>query len=769
MHLPKATSTAAFKFIFISFLSVLIAFYFASCASFSYKTYKPSETEEDPEPNYEITLNPQFQDFTTFMFIGNRMENFGTYFNTFYNAKENFDYAFDDYNKTLLLKYSQRIDSIYESIPLGQETIDNFNKAIEKASKVIQYHKSSAFMDEAVLLIGKSYFYLGDYLKAERKFGEFISKLQGSKLYDEASLFQAKTQIRLHNYTAGLDKLQSLTKVSNDKDIVAEAYRSIAEYYISQKDFPTAIDNYKKSIEYSSDKEFKAQMQFLIASVVSRTDPGKAAFEFSKVLDYSTSYDLEYFSRYNSEKNRLLSKSFSGAQDKIMQLQVDYKDNTTYIAEIKLLSGLYYEQKKQYPKAVDEYTDLIKSYPKTIPSSDASFAIGKYYESKGDYLTALKYYKYSMDESIEGHNTSTAIKKTATFTKYFNLQSIITQQNISTDYDSLFLIKVKNEDLLKSIENEGDLKSGKPGGYPFQDSIKRKTPKKDSLITKDTLAIKDTLTAKDTAAVSVETIAKAKFELAELFVYDLNRLDSAEYYLNSALSQSEDNVFKSKVMFALAGIYRNTGNSSKADEVLGNIVKEYPATDAAAEARKLLGMKINGTSYIDEADSMFVTANDLLNNKQYRDALETYKLIPEKYPASPKITKAYYSAGWIYENAIYNNDSAYIYYSKVLEAEPNSEFSKTISGKVLEYITYNESLKDSLKTNQVNDSLKNLPKNDSLKTPTDSSQNLKKELNPGEQKNDDGSEVINPDKTNEQPPVQKDIKKEIDPTGEEKK
>src|SRR4030095_14607159 len=167
-----------------SLLLLLISLMLNACSTFKYKTYdeKQNEDVDDPEPNYEITLNQDFQDFTTYMFIGNRIENFGTYFNTYFNAKENFDNAYDDYVTRVLSVYSERLDSILAKPSLSQEASDNFNKAIEKASRVIQYHKSSQFMDKSVLMVGKSYYYLGDYLKAERKFSEFMSKLPASSL-----------------------------------------------------------------------------------------------------------------------------------------------------------------------------------------------------------------------------------------------------------------------------------------------------------------------------------------------------------------------------------------------------------------------------------------------------------------------------------------------------------------------------------------------------------------------------------------------------------
>src|SRR4030095_16311936 len=207
MNLPKKLKFSNFSFLIFVFFLILLQ----SCSSFLYKTYdaEANKNVDDPEPNYDITLDQNFQNFTTYMFIGNRIENFGTYFNTYFNAKENFDNAYDDYVTRVLSVYSERLDSILAKPSLSQESSDKFNTAIEKASKVIQYHKSSEFMDKSVLLVGKAYFYLGDYLKAERKFSEFISKLKSSTLIDEAQLYLAKTQLRLDNEKPAMERFNN--------------------------------------------------------------------------------------------------------------------------------------------------------------------------------------------------------------------------------------------------------------------------------------------------------------------------------------------------------------------------------------------------------------------------------------------------------------------------------------------------------------------------------------------------------------------------------
>lgn len=657
----------------------------SACSTFNYKTYdeKQNKDVDDPEPNYDITLDKDFQDFTGFMFIGNRIENFSTYFNTYFNANENFSDAYDDYVTRVLANYNLKQDSIFAKAQLSQEAIDKFNLAIEKASKVIQYHKSSQFMDRSVLLIGKSYFYLGDYLKAERKFSEFISKLKSSRYLDEALLNLAKTQLRLDNEKPALERFNDLIKTSNDKVVISESYQSLAEYYLNKKDYSNAIKNFKSAIEFSKDNEFKAQMQFLVASVTAKTDPKSAAKEFDKVLDYDASYDLEYLSRLNTAKYEVLSGDFKNSIDIIEDLQVKYKDVPQNLSQVSYLKALYYEEKKDNKTSLLQYYDVIRNFPSSISSADASFKIGRYYESKNDYLNALRYYRFSTEQNSAGSYSKEASLKAGTFKRYFELKGIITGTAVNTDYDDDFKKKTSKdygkETDPNKLPNKNDGDNGKSGGYS---SISFR----DSVLSDSILVIQPV----DTSHTKEKQVASAKFELAELFLYDLNRTDSCEFYLKEALNESTEYDFNAKVLFALSALYRKMDNNAKSDEVLNIIVKDYPRSNVANSSRKLLNMSMIDEYTGDSSDSLYSAAETSFINKDYVTALDNFRTLIVVYPSSVHIDKAYYGTGWIYENIFNRNDSAYIYYSSLVKGIPNSEAAAMVMQKVEEYENFNK-------------------------------------------------------------------------------
>ncbi|HMQ80213.1 MAG TPA: tetratricopeptide repeat protein [Ignavibacteria bacterium] len=661
--------------------SLLLAL--SACSTFNYKTYDENQNKgiDDPDPNYEVTLDRNFQDFTGFMFIGNRIENFSTYFNTYFNASENFDAAYDDYATRVLANYNVNPDSIFARPQLSQESIDKFNIAIEKASKVIQYHKSSQYMDRSVLLIGKSYFFLGDFLKAERKFSEFISKLKASQYLDEALLYLARTQLRLDNEKPALERFNDLIKNSPEKNVVSQSYQSLAEYYLNKKDYENAIKNFRKAIEFSSDSEFKAQMQFLIAAVTARSNSKLAAKEFDKVLDFDASYDLEYLARYNRAKNLVASGDFKNADDLLEDLQIKYKDVPASLGQVSFLRGVYFDEKKNNKLSVNQYYEVIQNFPSTIPSADASYKLAKYYESKDNYFNALLYYRFSTEQSSAGTHYKEAMSKANTFKRYFELRGIITGETINTEYNEEFKKKTTKDYDKSSDPNKNPIKgldNGKSGGN-FGFSVK------DSVISGED----STFTIVDTSHTKEKQISAAKFELAELFLYDLNRADSSEIYLKEALNESYDYDFSAKVLFALSALYRKLEMNAKSEEVLNTIVKDYPLSEVANSSRRLLKMQIVDEFRGDASDSLYSSAENKFVNKDYSGALEDFRSLINTYPASVHLDKAYFGAGWIYENAIYNNDSAYFYYSALVKGAPNSEAAAIVMQKVEEYELFN--------------------------------------------------------------------------------
>jgi tetratricopeptide (TPR) repeat protein len=219
------------RFLFLSFSTLAIVVSQAGCNFVTYSTVSTTAKDDslgvEPNPDFSRTLDFEFQDFTSYLFMGNRIENFSAYFNKFFEAKQDFDEAMEEYRTSFISTYNRRLDSLGITPPITSSVKEKLDRSIERASKIIQFHKSSKYIDDAVLIIGKAYYFETDYINAERKFNEFLLRLSSSELTDEALLYLARTKIKTGRQEEGTKIFKQLIDESDNKDVRSLAARDL--------------------------------------------------------------------------------------------------------------------------------------------------------------------------------------------------------------------------------------------------------------------------------------------------------------------------------------------------------------------------------------------------------------------------------------------------------------------------------------------------------------------------------------------------------------
>jgi len=237
-----------------------------------------------------------------------------------------------------------------------------------------------------------------------------------------------------------------------------------------------------------------------------------------------------------------------------------------------------------------------------------------------------------------------------------------------------------------------------------------------------------------------------------LFVFDINKPDSAEKYLKESYDESLDHDFKSKVLYALADLYRNTNRSDKYEAALRDIINQYPTSHVANECRKLMNIPVVDEVIQSSDDSIYMYAENQFAENKYDEALTAFKEISVNHPVSLHAAKANYAIGWIYENILSKPDSAVFYYSKLADDVSSSGLFSKVMDKLTEYQNSISGGKDSLKVT------------DSSKTETDTSKIKIEERK--EPTMEDNGDNVQPEKNKEDLPNKNlDLNKE----GEEKK
>jgi len=107
-----------------------------------------------------------------------RNPDFWVRYNTFYNCERAFKKAEDLYKKGK-----------------EQEAKEHYQKAIEKGSKILKYHPTSSYVDDALYIVGVAHLRVGDAVRAQRKFQELIRYFPTSPYAAEAHLYLAKAYL----------------------------------------------------------------------------------------------------------------------------------------------------------------------------------------------------------------------------------------------------------------------------------------------------------------------------------------------------------------------------------------------------------------------------------------------------------------------------------------------------------------------------------------------------------------------------------------------
>jgi len=146
------------------------------------------------------------------------------YFNTFFNAKKAFNAA------ETTRKESKRATA-------GQR---DYQVAIDKALKVVERHPNSKYYDDAVYVLGVSYFHTQQYGKAERRFRELLADYPESGFVREIRLYLAKTKLELGEIDDAMTAFSEIFESDYDKAFKAEAAIGLGNYHHEEKNYAEA-------------------------------------------------------------------------------------------------------------------------------------------------------------------------------------------------------------------------------------------------------------------------------------------------------------------------------------------------------------------------------------------------------------------------------------------------------------------------------------------------------------------------------------------------
>ncbi len=455
-------------------------------------------------------------------------DNFTSYFNLYYNTTDLFE--------TVELQIKEQKKNLFSSDELVLQGTANTQliKVVEKCSQILQFHPESGYVDDALLMLGKAFYYQKNYQKGIRKFEELLAQPE-SDLILETKLWIGKTQIKLKDFENALSILEEVRLKAIEEgreDILQEAFVEEIVYRIQQEDYLLAVSLTNQLLENTDDETVKAEVNFELGKLYNLIqEPQNAITAFQKVFEYDPSYKIEL------ETNIELGKTLRsvGEKEKALNIFDDMRDEAKFSDSYNLVdleTGITLYELDRIEEAVDKLTYVDTTYLNTPSSGIAKYKLGEIYEHNyQNFDSAGSYYQKSLTSTLPKEYIADASQKIRVFKKYQNLTSLInntvaqlfyienpeeyTKDSITFVQDSIVYV----QDSLRVLEELNLYSEHLEGLAGFVDTLTNK----DTVIVKDSVAVdslNDSTTILDTTLIDPN---KRAAELLEFRNRNLNK------------------------------------------------------------------------------------------------------------------------------------------------------------------------------------------------------------------------------------------------------
>lgn len=613
-----------------------------------------------------------------------------------------------------------------------------YESAIEKASKVLTYHPDSKWADDALWLIGKSYFNMGDYSLAERKFKELVVNHPESKFADDAYYFMGLSQIELQTENLAIESFEKIESEFKNSEYMDEIYFNKGRLAANKKDYAEAIDLFRQFLERYPKEDSAGLAAFTMGQCYEELGEHYSAYkEYRLVKKYGPSRKLEFESSLAAGSAILKTDSIAVGMKILNDLAKDERYYTVS-ARIRLKIAEGYRLQNEIEKSIAEYETIADQNSKTAESAEAYYRLGLIYQNElFDVEKAKESFGSVQNEFRSSEFRNLALARSAQIAKFetYRVQlqkadSVRVAKNkrvddLATPSDSVGLPEIDSLNILAdsmivdTTMTEEIISVSMPDSLevsPLPDTMLAGIDDSVRIIIDSLFARSDSSIADDSLEVveidSVETevideqavidsmnsvISKrqaredsvrqaiidagmeTRFLLAELYAYELNQPDSAitEYLL--IVEQHPSSAYAPKSLLASANLKLNSGDSILAEEYLMRIVDEYPQFPQASVAAEILKCPFD---FARNAIGLYATAESLLFEGGNPDsAAIIFGYIADNFP--DLASKAAFARARAIDLAVDGADSsAYFAYELVTKTYPQSVYADAAKKKM---------------------------------------------------------------------------------------
>ncbi len=235
--------------------------------------------------------------------LGGRYDNFRAYYNTYYNATRSLEEG-----ERALLNTTTPVDRarLVELFPTGGSggPSTTFDAAISKSAELLRQRPDSKWADDALLVIGKAYFYERNLAGAEQKFRETIaaaSIANDRRLADEARFWLGRTLGAADRYDEGVLALRDgLAQPDGNRYWQGRMHLALGELNARAGRWDAATVDLRDGLAAVRDPDLGARAALLLGQVEEAAGRYAAAAEaYQHALDRRPAYEVAFAAEIN--------------------------------------------------------------------------------------------------------------------------------------------------------------------------------------------------------------------------------------------------------------------------------------------------------------------------------------------------------------------------------------------------------------------------------------------------------------------------------------
>jgi len=461
--------------------------------------------------------------------------------------------------------------------------------------------------------------------------------------------------------------------------LIGKAYYHQAEFNKSERKFRELIANFPKS-----NLIYEAYL-YLGLCEHRLKNPLEAKEAFNSILNSPKAKELRPQATLALAEMALEQKDYPQALSFYQQILTNYKKNPK-AGECQFKMAEVYENQNNYGEALKAYSQ-VKNY-----TSDwdliyrATFKTGEISYSQKNYPPGLRIFALLLKEKryfdrqaqiklklAEGYNLSGEEQKAIQVFQEINTAYPKTEASAQAFYQTGLIHQNQKEDLKTAKEFYEKAKEERPGSEFAKLALQKSA---------DIAKLEEY--QKSLSSEETEESAKTRFLLAEFYLTQMDKPDSALAEYRSLVESHPNSEYTPKALLAMAWIcHTHLGDTVGSKKICEEILEKYPNSDYTKPAKKFLNIYPEILA-LDMPEILHLQAESLLLiHHQVDSALAIYQKIIEQFPSSSWGAKALYAMVWAKENYELLPDSEILLaYQEILDKYPDSKYASVAEAKL---------------------------------------------------------------------------------------